>query len=660
MTMKFNLITLGLMAAAGQVAAADFGVMNANTSKVNTADYQCQRCVTATGLSGEVSVSTGWKSGDDIRSGNALGKEDSGWLGALSGEFNYRDGHGYQASAEADNLGLDSSSAHLQASKQGVFNATVDYRLLRHSQVSGESPVWYSDNLLQPSATETRYPKLFTEREQVGAGLTLYYQDYSAFVAFNHEAKTGNQAGSLIAANGVLNFANPIDNSTDTVLGGLSATGDNWFSRLQYNGSFFRNDIGNLSLPYSEDVYAATPDNDAHQVSFDGQYLLGRTVVNGHLAAGRLIQDADLIQMEGNPLVNWDGEVDTRDARLSVSSLLTAKWRVNGQFSYSDRDNQGSVAEFAQLEWDNVNGAFKANVPLDITRQSLKLQSSYRVNSDWRLSGQYQHKQTERNYLEREENREDNLWARLNVKPLDNMQLGIKALYESRDGSQYDASRITAPDENPLLRKYYLADRERYGAELTFNHTPLSWLTLDISLRYAKDDYQHTDIGLSASEDYRYDANLSLDPTADVHLYALASQQWINSDMAGSTNFATADWQGRIEDRFINLGAGFSYRWSSQLTVGGDYLFANSESNTAIDSSDYGDYYDFSHSLELYGRYALSQQMGLKLSYLYERYYDTDDAQVAVDAITGLTTLGKLDHNYNAHLLMLSFSYKLP
>ena len=58
MPMKLNLITLGLMAAAGQVAAADFGVMHANTSKVNTTDYQCQRCVNPTGLRGEVSVST--------------------------------------------------------------------------------------------------------------------------------------------------------------------------------------------------------------------------------------------------------------------------------------------------------------------------------------------------------------------------------------------------------------------------------------------------------------------------------------------------------------------------------------------------------------------------------------------------------------------------
>ncbi|KFZ37628.1 membrane protein [Shewanella mangrovi] len=660
MSMKLNLITLALLAASGQVIAADFGVAQANLANVATENYQCQRCDTTKGLAGEFGAAIGWNDSDDIRSGNHFGKDDAGWLGAVSGELTYRNDGGYHAAITAHDLGLDNSAASLLAEKAGVYRFSADYQLLTHYQQRGNSPIWYSNDVLQPSETAMRSPELFIEREKVGAGLTLFLGDYQAFVQFAHQSRIGNKAASLIAANGVINFAQPIDDSTDTLAAGLTADGTNWFSRLQYNGSFFRNNINNLSLPYREDIYAATPDNDAHQVLLDGQYLFGRTVVNSHIAAGRLIQDADLIAMDGNPLQNWNGEVETRDARLNFSSLINARWRVNGSFTYSDRDNQGAVADFAQLEWDNANGAFRANVPLDISRETFALQSNYRFSSQWRLSGKYQHKRTERNYLEREQNNEDQLWARLNIKPLTSMTFGIKALYETRDGSQYDASRILSPDENPLLRKYYLADRERYGAELSFNHVPLSWLSVDITAAYAKDDYQHTDIGLSASEDYRYSANIGLNPSDAMHLYAMASQQWINSDMAGSSNFSVANWFGSTEDRFINLGIGASYRWSPALSLGADYQFANSESNTAIDRNDYGDYYDYEHSLELYSRYAVSERLGLKLSYRYERYYDTDDAQVAVDAISGLTTLGKLDHNYNAHLLMLSVSYKLP
>ncbi|WP_145991449.1 MtrB/PioB family outer membrane beta-barrel protein, partial [Shewanella sp. 11B5] len=49
----------------------------------------------------------------------------------------------------------------------------------------------------------------------------------------------------------------------------------------------------------------------------------------------------------------------------------------------------------------------------------------------------------------------------------------------------------------------------------------------------------------------------------------------------------------------------------------------------------------------------------LKLSYQYERYYDTDAASIGIVSIPGLITLQDIDHDYNAHQVMLSFSYKL-
>ncbi|WP_188921566.1 MtrB/PioB family outer membrane beta-barrel protein, partial [Shewanella gelidii] len=76
-------------------------------------------------------------------------------------------------------------------------------------------------------------------------------------------------------------------------------------------------------------------------------------------------------------------------------------------------------------------------------------------------------------------------------------------------------------------------------------------------------------------------------------------------------------------------------------------------------TTEQGDYYSYSHSVDVYANYQFSQQMAMKLAYQYERYYDTDYAQVDVNAISGLTTLGDLNHNYNAHQVMLSFSYQL-
>ncbi|NKF52799.1 MtrB/PioB family outer membrane beta-barrel protein, partial [Shewanella sp. WXL01] len=120
------------------------------------------------------------------------------------------------------------------------------------------------------------------------------------------------------------------------------------------------------------------------------------------------------------------------------------------------------------------------------------------------------------------------------------------------------------------------------------------------------------------------------------------------------------------EDQFINLGAGLNYAGLMQdkLSLGIDYLFSNSISDTYPTTTDgqslyYGDYYSYNHSATAYANYAISDEMALKLSYRYERYFDTDPANVEINGIPGMITLGDINHNYNAHQVMLSFTYKL-
>ncbi|NKF52736.1 MtrB/PioB family outer membrane beta-barrel protein, partial [Shewanella sp. WXL01] len=119
------------------------------------------------------------------------------------------------------------------------------------------------------------------------------------------------------------------------------------------------------------------------------------------------------------------------------------------------------------------------------------------------------------------------------------------------------------------------------------------------------------------------------------------------------------------EDQFINLGAGLNYAGLMQdkLSLGLDYNFSNSISDTYPIGSDtgvlYGDYYSYRHGASAYANYAIDEQMALKLTYRYERYFDTDAATVGVNDIPGMITLGDINHNYNAHQVMLSFTYKL-
>ena len=313
---------------------------------------------------------------------------------------------------------------------------------------------------------------------------------------------------------------------------------------------------------------------------------------------------------------------------------------------------------------NGISGAFKQNIPLDTERHGLKLNASYRLSSDYRLQAGYDRKEMERSYGDREQTNDDALWAKLNVRAMDDIKLKFKASLDNRGGSEYQTSELTSSETNPLLRKYYLADRKRTAFEAMFNHTPTSWLSVDMTARYAKDDYNETQLGLTESEDYGYDINLGRQLNAHLSGYAFAGQQWIDAAQAGSQGFSSPDWFADVEDEFINLGAGFNYSGllEDRLSLGGDYLFANSASNTLVTydvTTPQGDYTSFNHSLKLHANYALSEEMALKLAYQYERYYYTAYAQIDVNTVPGLTTLGSLNHNYNAHQVMLSFSYQL-
>ncbi len=660
MSLKINLITLSILAVSGLSMAADFGVGNANTSMVNQAKYECKRCVGHTGYQGRVSVSAGYNDISDIDVGNTLNTAEDGAIGAVSGDIRYSNNEGYRAQIKAEQLGMDNSFISLQAGKSDLYELLFDHTSLKTYQAGDvQSQLWHNNGTLTPSLSVNQFD-LALEREKLGLGFEYGHDFYTGFLHYSQEDKTGYKSSSIITPSPV-NFGLPVDATTKQWDAGISLNGDNWITELSYSGNFYENNIKNLSLPYQDDVYAASPDNQAHQVSLSGGYQLSRTVMSGRFVIGRMIQDSDLIQMSGNPLQNWDGEVDTLDGRFAVTSMLNSRFRLGGSVDYSKRDNKSSVAEFAQYNFNSLTGAFRQNTPRDYERKTYKVNASYRIASGYRLQAGYDRKEVDRSFSEREETHDDSFWLKFKVQALDTFNINVKAEHAKRGGSEYETNALTSSEQNPLMRKYYLANRTRNAVELSVIHTPESWMSIDVTARYAKDEYDETQIGLTDSEDYGYNVNVSVQFSEHVNAYGFAGQQWINSNQAGSQSFSLPDWYVDIEDEFINIGAGLSYDGLMQdkLTLGVDYLFSNSISDTYVTSegtSPYGDYYSYNHSASVYTNYALNELMSLKLSYLYDRYFDTDSAN---NEVPGLITLSDINHDYNAHQVMLSFTYLL-
>ncbi|MBR9729550.1 MtrB/PioB family decaheme-associated outer membrane protein [Shewanella intestini] len=695
MKTKLNIITLALLANTSfAVMAGGYDIANANTSKVKFDKWVCKGCKVETGYTGQVGAGIGYNSESDLKSANAFGSENE-LAGKLDADIRYQSKTGYAANIEAHNLGLDNGRLDINVGKASEYNLNVNYRSLASYQ-SNTALSPYSgiggDNLTLPSnwvyaattAGMTELPssvnpiELKQQRQRTGLGLEYQATSMvSTFINFQREEKTGTKQASGSIHDRSMMIAEPVDYTTDTLDAGIKLRGEHWFTSLNYSGSFFKNNYNEVSfdsafLPTfggdTRGYLSLDPDNEAHTVSLAGRYKEDATTVSGRLMLGKLTQDQDFSTSGYGyqlPAQSLDASVDLTSMSLKVNHRYNRDLRLSASYDYSDRDNNTQVQQWTQISINDVNGTAAYNTPYDSTNQRVKLAANYRLSRDLKLDGGYDFKRDERSYQDRETTDENNLWARLRVTTFDQWDMWVKGSYGQRDGSQYQSSQWTSAEQNKLLRKYYLADRNRTQIEARFNHNPIDNLNIDFGARYAKDDYNNTQIGLTDSDDSAYDINLYYAFTKDISANTFYSYQTINSNQAGSSNGVTPNWYSNVEDEVNVAGVGVMYDnlLDSKMRLGLDYSFSRSDSSTKVIqgiTGDYGNYYAKAHNINAYATYQATPKLGLRFDYIMENYVDNDPSN-SIDQtnIDNVLTFGSLNHDYNAHMVMLSFSYKL-
>ncbi|WP_028763655.1 MtrB/PioB family decaheme-associated outer membrane protein [Shewanella colwelliana] len=654
MLYKLNLVTLSILVVSTNVMAIDFSVKQANYAAVNIAAYECKRCIDNDLYQGHVSVSSDANSIDDIHAGNQLGTADNGPIGAISGNVIYQSEDGYYSSIKAHQLGFDNSYLIASIRKYDDYDFSLDYSSIEtyNAKLLGD------EYLIDDNVTE-----LGVKRNKAVVSFDKKIGVFDSFIRYSGEKKSGKSKGSVLLPT-VNNIANDIKSTTQQWDLGVSFNNGSWNSEISYNGNFYNNGVRDQYYPSLGGVLAKSPDSRAHRFTLASNYRLNATTLSGYAAIGRILQDDDLIQVKGNPLEYWEGEVDTLDARIAVNSMINRRWRVGGSIDYSDRDNKSVIESFPQYSFNHLSGQFRQNRPQDISKTTSEIHTSYKISKTYGLQAGLEHDEIERSHSDREENVEDTLWMKLNLRALDVLTVKLNAEHSNRDGSEYGSNKMTSYEENPLMRKFYLSNRTRNEFKLQAYYAPADWLNVDFSTRYANSQYEETSIGLKEAKDFGYDLNVSAQLSKYFNLYGFSSQQWIESTQYGSDDYSSPNWMADIEDEFINFGVGVNYfgLMQGKLRLGADYQFSNSISETYLTADEYipyDDYFSYSHSAKVFADYKFSADMAVKISYRYERYFDTDPSIVGVNAIPGLVTLGDINHDYNAHQVMLSFTYQL-
>jgi MtrB/PioB family decaheme-associated outer membrane protein len=315
-----------------------------------------------------------------------------------------------------------------------------------------------------------------------------------------------------------------------------------------------------------------------------------------------------------------------------------------------------------------------------------------------KLSVGYEYEQRDRDFSEVESTDEHTfnikLWTSIN--PM--LNGWIKYAHSERDGSGYVSNQpfldahnpdyiatLAANDlyiNDPLLRKYTYADRDRDQITGTINIIPSNPLMLSITAKYASNDYEDSILGLQQSDDYSLTLDGSYIVSKDLSAYAFVTHEAMEYQQAGYQRFATELFPGIVRDPppcftcgFWNVGTddetntfGAGFDWTiteNKLDVKLDYTYSDSVTEFAFTGdSNIGfaalpDVESSLHSINLTGNYQLNDKTTLRLHYLYERLNIDDFAldNVNVDTLSNVINPGNANPNYNAHVIGLSFVY---
>jgi len=696
-----QLSLLAMLSTLSAAAAAADGAASAGRAARDTSKWQCKLCKFEDGLSGSVEVGGAYVSDSSSKFGeyNGLNKDGGYFIGDFSARFRGQDAAYWNL--DAANLGLDARSLSAEGGKQGTYKLLLNYQELPHfisdsaqtpfignGGASLTLPAGFpaSTTTLMPLASTLRQVDLETKRKELGVGASwtpARAWDYG--VNFRHQIREGTlgTAGAFFVTASQL--VRPVDYVTDQIDASASFTDTRFQAKLAYYGSNFTNNDPSLTWqnPFTAPGFpgadagqlALPPENQFHQVTANlGYQLAERTRATADFAVGRGTQNQQFLAPTLNgtlavpalPRTSLDGRVDTVNANLALNSAVTDRLRLKAAYIYNDRDNQTPQSTYSWVTTDMfVAPSQRTNLPYSFTQDKAQLRADYKAAERTTTSAGYDYDSVKRTFQEVNKANESTFWGKLASRYLDGVELTFKYAYSDRDYSSYQPVPEITPPENPLLRKYNMADRTRNSGELRASFAATDTISIGLQFDASKDDYSNSTIGLTSAKEYNFGGDITWMLSDQTSLHLFANRQEIKSEQTGSQTFSTVDWLGENKDTINFVGVGVKHvAIKDKLEVGADYTFTQSKGaisvNTAANEPAFPDISTSRNSLKLYVNYRLKDNVSLRAGYWYERY-DSDDWAldgVTPDTIPNVLTFGQLAPQYRVHVIAMSVRYK--
>jgi MtrB/PioB family decaheme-associated outer membrane protein len=649
---QLTAIAAALLAAFGAAHAADAEEIARLTRPESTIDF---------GL--------GYADSDGRRFGQYSGVNEQGAYGLLNLDLVRRDdATGTWLKFTGRNLGLDSRSLRFEHSRQGNWGYFIEFNQIPrfepyivNTAITGIGGL----ALTVPAASTSGVNvDLKTKRDVLGLGFDkILWGGFDLQVRFRNEEKDGSRVFARGTTTGsTFEFMpEPINSTTRQLEVTLGYTGERLqFSggyygthySNQYNGIFITGGSANLAGPCPANCpftpVALPPDNQSHQLHLTGGYSFTPTTRGTFkLAYAKATQDDNFLtaaQLAPTPVVagvpaNLGGRVDTTLAQVGLSAQPLPKLSVRANLRYEDRDDRTPIFRFnnSAIATSTFNGD---NEPRSIRTTAGKLEASYALPEGFRVTGGLDYDEKKRNVSpvrivsHRDRTEETSYRVELRRSMSETVTGAVSYVHSDRDGSPFLTTTLFGGGAGSnVIAPIYLADRKRDQVRLTLDWTPLEPLSLQFKVHEARDNYNGNRDGSGLGPRKGEARNYALDAN-----YAFSDKwqgtAWISRDdnrVGQSTQTSAGQrWAAELRSLGDAFGIGVRGKPNGQLEIGADLSHSDindeyrQQAITGAAIASLPDVATKLTRLNVFGKYAVQKNAGVRLNYIYDRF-STDD-----------------------------------
>jgi MtrB/PioB family decaheme-associated outer membrane protein len=691
---------IALAVAAALASALVARGAHADPPRPDTSGWTCKLCPFHTGANATVQGGVATAEGANASFGRYTGIDRNGAYVEAGAHGKWRTASGNYGSFNVERAGLPSRRARVTEGQEGRYELRLSYQGQPFRQYDDTVTPYRSagaGRLALPSdwvsagttsgmtalGASLEGVRIESDRRTLALDAKYFASSvWTAFGKFSHTEEDGTGITGASFLTEAVQLPEPIDYRTDTFEAGVLWAGREASVRVAYTGSWFHDGIDRLLFqdPYPPIVPGSTaglialpPDNDLQQVSASGEIQLPFwSGALSYLASdGRLSQQGSFVPgstLATDPVLlsgSLGGDIDLSHYALSLALTPASRLSMRGRATYDGRDDHTSQIVVPYVVTDALPGGAYLTPRYSDDRTHLEGSADYRLFRWIRagVGGDY----TDTHYSPGQVlSSLSNLTAfgYGTVTPLASLSLTVKAGSARRDASAFEATNLPL-DENPLLRAYDYAPRDREFVSVRGTWVATSAFSVSLEGSGATDAYRLTQIGLKEARERELSSTFTWAPAKPWSLYLDGSYEHLESLDAGLEAVGAPVWQERAGQYFWTAGGGGEWAIRTRWHLKIDYTRADTRADTLL-LPGYGalafpEERTGLDTLKLDATYLWSPALTLRLRYERARYGTSDWAlqNVEPDTIPTLLALGAAPYRYDVDLIGVSFEYQL-